>query len=177
MKSAPLIVMNNQQPTHKQNVIDLTFASPDTSRNITNWRVHNNSTFPSDHNLITFEFTFNKTNNRSTRWRWKLNNKELNWIDFTIKIEQRVKFEPNADPDTNSQAFTDIIYNTADRVFGHDKNSATKDHPWWNFHLQELKNSCKNFEENLRKNSKPQTLRSTKNSGKKGILSSMKLAN
>ena len=75
--NSPFIIHNGPQPTHAANVIDLVITSAASHNSISQLRVHPRSFFPSDHNVVSLVFTFNQKQNKQTRWRWKLNKKEI----------------------------------------------------------------------------------------------------
>ena len=143
------IIANNKSPTHGNSVIDFTLADINTIDHLSQWRVLNNTNL-SDHQPITFNFSFPAASNPAPTWKWNLRAADEDWVEFTQFTAEYLKFDVNRDVETNVTNITLQIVQAARDSIGRTKRR-TNSHPWWNKKLQFLKNKKRKIQRKLTK--------------------------
>ena len=133
-----LSVMNTEQPTRKDKIIDLTIVSNVVAGKISNWRVQQEVYLNTDHNLVTFEY-----GNSTEEGTWeRLDFRNADWTKWEIRCEEQIEswLEERRlanDIDDDYKSFVEQLKLVAEECIP-KKKVCKHSKGWWNDELNEL---------------------------------------
>ena len=133
-----LSVMNTEQPTRKDKIIDLTIVSNVAAGKISNWRVQQEVYLNTDHNLVTFQY-----GNSIEEGTWeRLDFRNADWTKWEIRCEEQIEswLEERRlanDIDDDYKSFVEQLKLVAEECIP-KKKVCKHSKGWWNDELNEL---------------------------------------
>lgn len=144
---------------HKGNSnIDLTLASKQLARQITNWKVEDTIT-TSDHNLITFRVN-SRMDKPTTKTVNRFNINKADWDKFEQVITERENTAQSDEPSLPNQAdslannLTDTLTAASNEAIPR-KTRFSKSVPWWNKELNDIKKKVRRLRRRLQNATSP----------------------
>ena len=133
-----LVVMNNESPTRKDKIIDLTIVSASLSDKVINWKVQQEVYINTDHSLISFHLGGDNSEVAVER----LDFRKTNWSEWetacTEAIEDWLKDRNRNDSiDEDYESFVSLLHEKAKEIIP-KKQICKHSKGWWNSKLTEL---------------------------------------